>query len=121
MDVDYYSLRAKRDCIGAPGWRGCFSYDLYHQVIMHKTAHGMSLEEARDSLKIINGNMKNGCCIATSIHNLMDAWRAIAAAVPAVPDVPADPDAAAEPAEPAVPADPAVHAVPAVPAADDGP
>lgn len=96
---------------------------------MHKTAHGMSLEEARDSLKIINGNMKNGCCIATSIHNLMDAWRAIAAAVPAVaavadvhavPDVPAVPAAAAE-LDAA--ADPAVAAVPAVadPAADDGP
>jgi hypothetical protein len=62
---------------------------------MHKMAHGMSLDEARDSLKIINGNMRklkhNGCCIATSIHNLMDAWRAIAAAVaadPAADDVP---------------------------------
>jgi hypothetical protein len=72
---------------------------------MHKTAQGMSLDEARDSLKIINGNMRklkhNGCCIATSIHNLMDAWRAIAAAdpaVPAVPDVHADPAVAAEPA-----------------------
>lgn len=92
---------------------------------MHRMAQGMSLDEARDSLKIINGNMRklkhNGCCIATSIHNLMDAWRAIAAAVPAVaavadvhavPDVPAVPAAAAEPA---VPADPAVAA------ADDGP
>ena len=48
---------------------------------MHKTAQGMSLDEARDSLKIINGDMRklkhNGCCIATSIHNLMDAWRAV--------------------------------------------
>jgi hypothetical protein len=81
MDVDYYSLRASRDCLGAPGWRGCFSYDLFHQAIMHKTAQGMSLDEARDSLKIINGDMRklkhNGCCIATSIHNLMDAWRAV--------------------------------------------
>jgi hypothetical protein len=104
---------------------------------MHKTAQGMSLEEARDSLKIINGNMKklkhNGCCIATSIHNLMDAWRAIAAAVPAVPAaadvhavpaVPAVADVPAVPAEPAVPAVPAAAAelaVPAEPAADDGP
>lgn len=81
MDVDYYSLRASRDCLGAPGWRGCFSYDLFHQAIMHKTAQGMSLDDARDSLKIINGDMRklkhNGCCIATSIHNLMDAWRAV--------------------------------------------
>jgi hypothetical protein len=81
MDVDYYSLRAKRDCLGAPGWRGCFSYDLFHQAIMQKTAQGMSLDKARDSLKIINGDMRklkhNGCCIATSIHNLMDAWRAV--------------------------------------------
>lgn len=48
---------------------------------MHKTAQGISLDEARDSLKITNGNMRklkhNGCCIATSIHNLMDAWRAV--------------------------------------------
>jgi hypothetical protein len=81
MDVDYYSLRASRDCLGAPGWRGCFSYDLFHQAIMHKTAQGMSLDDARDSLKIINGDMRklkhNGCCIATSIHNLMDAWKAV--------------------------------------------
>jgi hypothetical protein len=83
MDVDYYSLRSKRDCVGGPGWRGCFSYDLFYQVIMHKMAQGMSLEEARDSLKITNGDMRrlrhNGGCIATSIHNLMDAWRAVAA------------------------------------------
>ncbi len=83
---------------------------------MHKTAQGMSLEEARDSLKIINGNMKklkhNGCCIATSIHNLMDAWRAIAAAVA---------DAHAVPAVHAAAAEPDVPDAPAEPAADDGP
>jgi hypothetical protein len=48
MDVDYYSIRTKRDCVGAPGWCGCFSYELFHQVLLQKMAQGMTLDQARD-------------------------------------------------------------------------
>jgi len=67
--------------VGAPGWCGFFSYELFHQVLQQKMAQGMTLDEARASLLITNGNMRkrkhNGACIATSIHNLTNAWTAL--------------------------------------------
>ena len=86
MDIDYYNIAKKKDCIGCPGTPGCFTYKAYYDVLTYKISQGMSLDDARNSVYITNGNMRklkhNGACIGKSITNLNDAWRAIRDATP---------------------------------------
>ena len=81
MDIDYYSIAKKRDCKGDFGSPGCFTCENYKDVLTYKISQGMSLDDAYKSICITNGNMKklkhNGWCIAKSITNLNNAWRAV--------------------------------------------
>ena len=83
MDIDYYNIAKKKDCKGNIG---CFTYANYYDVLTYKISQGMSLDDAFTSILITNGNMKklkhNGLCIAKSILNMNNAFRAIRDANP---------------------------------------
>ena len=86
MDINYYNLDKTINCKGCPGTPGCFTYEDYYNVLTYKISQGMTLDDARTSVLITNGNMRklkhNGACIGKSITNLNNAWRAIRDATP---------------------------------------